>query len=252
MPAVPSTVPWRFYDDLARWWPLVSPPEDYEEEAREYARLLATAVRPVRTVLELGSGGGHNAVHLKRLFDLTLADVSAGMLACSRALNPECAHVQADMRTLRLAQAFDAVFVHDAIEYMTTEADLAAAMATAFVHCRPGGLALFAPDHTAETFEPSTDCGGYDGPDGRGIRYLEWSYDPDPTDTQVTTEYAFILREAGGDVSSVAETHVGGLFPRDTWVRLIQQAGFRVEMVAERTSEERTPRTFFLGHREPL
>jgi hypothetical protein len=39
------------------------------------------------------------------------------------------------------------VFVHDAVAYMTTERELRAAIETAFVHCRPGGAALFAPDH---------------------------------------------------------------------------------------------------------
>jgi SAM-dependent methyltransferase len=247
-----SALPLRFYSDLARWWPLISPVGEYEAEAREFARLLTGAVRTVRTVLELGSGGGHNAFHLKRQFQLTLTDTSGEMLVLSQQLNPECAHVQGDMRALRLAQAFDAVFVHDAIDYMTTEADVAAVMRTAFAHCRPGGIALFVPDQTAETFAPSTDCGGHDAPDGRGVRYLEWSYDPDPSDTTITTEYAFLLRESDGSVSSVAETHLGGLFPRASWVGLVQQAGFRAEMAIERTDDDREPRTIFIGHRDPL
>ena len=28
----------RLYDDLTSWWPLLSAPEDYEEEAEFYAR----------------------------------------------------------------------------------------------------------------------------------------------------------------------------------------------------------------------
>ena len=42
------------------------------------------------------------------------------------------------MRTLRLATTFDAVFVHDAVCYITTEEDLRAVADTAFVHTRPG------------------------------------------------------------------------------------------------------------------
>src|SRR3712207_7634231 len=41
------------------------------------------------------------------------------------------------------------------IVYMTTEADLRRAIETAFVHCEPGGAALFAPDHVRENFRPS-------------------------------------------------------------------------------------------------
>ena len=117
----------RFYGELAEWWPLVSPPEDYAEEAAEYARLLAAHPRPVVEVLELGSGGGHNAVHLRAHFTLTLVDQSASMIEQSRRLNPGCEHHVGDMRAIRLDRAFDAVFIHDAIDYLTTEDDLAAA-----------------------------------------------------------------------------------------------------------------------------
>lgn len=239
----------RFYADLARFWPLLSPVEEYAEEAAEAARVLRTAARPVEEVLELGAGGGHNAFHLRRWFRMTLADLSPDMLACSRALNPECEHVEGDMRTLRLGRAFDAVFVHDAVDYMASEADLSAAIATARAHLRPGGLVLLAPDHTAETFAPATTCGGTDGPDGRGIRYLEWAHDPDPSDGRASVEYAFVVREADGRVEVHGETHTVGLFARATWLRLLEANGLRAEAVEERTTEERAPRTFFVGRR---
>ena len=134
----------KMYDELATWWPLLSAPADYEEEAAFYGDTLAAACdRPPRTVLELGSGGGNNASHLKARFDMVLVEPSEGMRAVSRALNPECEHVDGDMRTARLGRQFDAVFVHDAVCYMTTESDLRLAIETAFVHCRPGGAALF-------------------------------------------------------------------------------------------------------------
>ena len=143
----------RFYGDLAVWWPLISPPEEYAEEAAFAASVLRSASIPVREVLELGSGGGHNAVHLKVSFAMTLVDLSDEMLAVSRRLNPECDHHPGDMRTVRLGRTFDAVFVHDAVDYMTSEVDLRRAVETAFAHCRPGGIAVFVPDCTRESFE---------------------------------------------------------------------------------------------------
>jgi SAM-dependent methyltransferase len=238
-----------FYGELAAWWPLISPPGDYEEEAAEAAAVLQTAAVGVRDVLELGSGGGHNAVHLKQHFTMTLVDLSNGMLDVSRRLNPECEHRQGDMRTLRLGRHFDAVFIHDAVDYMTTEEDLRQALETAFVHCRPDGIAVFLPDCTTETFVPDSDHGGTDAPDGRGVRYLEWSWDPDPHDTWALTEYAFLLREADGSVRAVHDTHRLGLFPRDTWLRLLASVGLEPEAVQERTTEDRPPRTFFVGRR---
>lgn len=65
-------------------------------------------------ILELGCGGSNNAYHLKGSYQMTLTDLSESMLAVSRQLNPECTHLQGDMRVLRLGMTFDAVFVHDA------------------------------------------------------------------------------------------------------------------------------------------
>jgi hypothetical protein len=153
------------------------------------------------------------------------------------------------MRSVRLGRDFDAVFVHDAVDYMTSEADLRRAIETAFVHCRPSGVAVFVPDCTAETFEASSDHGGSDGADGRGVRYLDWTWDPDPGDTWSVTEYAFLLRDAEGAVHVVHETHRLGLFGRDVWLRLLGQAGFDTTAVTEVTTEDRTPRELFVGRR---
>ncbi len=216
------------YGDYVDWYRLIDPPDDHREEAAAFQAAFERAVDPApRTLLELGSGAGHNAVHLKQRFRCTLADLSPGMLELSRALNPECEHVEADMRALRLERTFDAVLVHDAVMYMTREAELVAAARTAFVHTRPGGAAVFAPDCTRETFRDTTEVIEADD-GGRSVRGLEWSWDPDPDDDTMTTEYVLLLRE-GGEVRSVHDRHVEGLFSRDTWRRVLEGVGYRVE-----------------------
>lgn len=239
----------RFYTDLAGWWPVISSPDEYGEEAAEALRHLRAARRTVREVLELGSGGGNNAVHLKADLALTLVDLNPEMVAVSERLNPGCAHGVGDMRTVRLDRTFDAVLIHDAVDYMLSEADLRAAMVTAFEHCRPGGVAVLIPDATAESWEPGTDHGGHDAPDGRAARYLSWDWDPDPADQRVATEYAFVLREADGRTHVVHETHHSGLFPEATWLRLLTEVGFRPGAETERTDDDRPPRTIFVAHR---
>ena len=129
------------YDELVPWYRLLDPPEDHADEAASYLAALDSALPPgAATLLELGAGAGHNALFLKPRFRCTLSDLSPGMQQLSRELNPDCEHVLGDMRTLRLGRSFDAVFVHDAIGYMTTPEDLLAALTTAFVHTRPGGV----------------------------------------------------------------------------------------------------------------
>ena len=222
----------RLYSELAGWFHLLTAPEDYEEEAAEIVRLAEEAGEgELRTLLELGSGGGNNASHLKHRFDCTLTDLSEQMLEVSRGLNPECEHVEGDMRTLRLGRTFDAVLAHDAIVYMTTEADLRAVFATAFEHLRPGGVAVFLPDCVRETFAEQTRHGGHDG-GGRSLRYLEWTHDPDPADSTYEVDFAIVLREDG--TTRVVHQHfVEGLFDEAEWLAWLREAGFepRVERV---------------------
>jgi hypothetical protein len=144
----------RLHSELADWWPLVSPSTDYADEARIYSELLCCGRAPAPRLhaLELGSGGGHCSLHMRDGLVFTLSDVSPEMLAPSRGLQPDREHALGDMRTMRLGREFDAVFVHDAIMYMTTSADLEAACRTAFVHSSRGGVALLLPDFVRETF----------------------------------------------------------------------------------------------------
>ncbi len=226
----------KLYTELAGWWPVLSSPEDYAEEADFFLRHIVWSCKNIpKTMLELGSGGGNNASHLKNHFKMTLVDISPGMIEVSKKLNPECQHIQGDMRNIRLNRQFDAVFIHDAIGYMLSEDDLFSALETAYVHCHPGGVALFAPDHTRETYKNSTSHGGHDR-DERSMRYLEWTYVPDPTDNQYISEMVYLLKD-GDKVQSVYDRHVMGLFTHKTWLELIQRAGFVAKAIPFEHSE---------------
>jgi SAM-dependent methyltransferase len=168
---------------------------------------------------------------------MTLVDLSPGMLAVSRELNPECEHIQGDMRTVRLGRTFDAVFVHDAIAYMTTAQDLHQVVKTACVHCRPGGVALFCPDSTKESFCPYTRHGGHDGHD-RALRYLEWVWDPDPADSTCVVDFAYLLRDSRGAVRVEQDRHFCGLFARADWLQFLAEVGFDPQMLTSDDDEE--------------
>lgn len=245
----------KLYHELASWWPLLSNPADYEEEAGIFTRAILDTLPGAQTMLELGSGGGNNASFLKRRFSMTLSDRAPGMLAVSRQLNPGLPHHEGDMRSLRLGQQFDVVFIHDAVMYLTSEADLRAAMTTAYVHTRPGGMVLLVPDHTTETFKPSTEHGGDDGENlvppipGRALRYMEWTYDPDPSDTHYIVDFAYLLREGDQAVRVVHDRHIDGIFPRATWLRLLEQVGFRASSLPFDHSEVEGITEMFVGIR---
>lgn len=240
---------YRLYQDLAEWWPLISPPAEYAAEAAYLAAVLESALPPAPAVLDLGSGGGNVAVHLKWHARLTLVDISESMLAVSRRLNPGCDHRQGDMRTVRLGVSFDAVLVHDAVDYMTTEDDLRQVIETAFAHCRPGGLALFVPDHTAESFSAAAGSGGGSDPSGRQASFREWTWDPDPGDSWVQAEYEFNLRSANGAVQTVHETHRLAAFAGADWARLLEAAGFVLDPGLADVAAGRRPENVFIARR---
>ena len=238
----------RLYSDLAHWWPLFSPPGPYAEEAADLLPTLqAAADAPSRTVLELGSGGGSLASHFKGVFQLTLSDRSPQMLAISRTVNPECEHVLGDMRSLDLGRTFDIVFIHDAIMYALDAESVRATLATAARHCRAGGGVVVVPDEVRETYEPDTSHGGEDGAGGRGLRYLEWSWDPDPSDTTTETAWVFMLRNESGAVDVDYDRHQFGLFAREAWLTWLAEAGF-----GESTSRiDPWRRDVFVGRKRP-
>ena len=214
------------YGELAPWFHLLTAPADYEEEAEVYSRIFLDRVEGgVRSVLEMGSGGGNSASHMKAWFEMTLTDMSPAMLEVSKTINPELQHIEGDMRTMRLDRTFDAVFVHDAASYLTRRRDMAAAIETAAYHLRPGGVALFMPDWVRERFTAKTSHGGHDDPtDSKGLRYLEWFHTPSATGDTYLVDYAYLLRE-GEDVRAVHDRHTCGAFPTELWLENLSKAG---------------------------
>ena len=177
----------RLYDDLAHLWPIISPPEEYLVEAQEWLDVIRSrldigpgAGRGLPTLLELGCGGGHLLSHLTAHFITEAVDISPAMLEISRELNPQTLHHLGDMRSVRLGRTFDVVAIHDAVNYMTTEGDLRAAIATAAEHLNPGGVALFAPDCIRETFDGPRVVEWTREAEDRSVTFIEYMAKPQP------------------------------------------------------------------------
>ncbi len=224
----------RLYNEFAHLWPVISPPEDYAEEAEHWRAALSDRLAPGRQrILELGCGGGHLLSHLTGDFEAEAVDISPQMLELSRKLNPGVVHHLGDMRTVRLPEKFDAVLAHDAISYMLTEEDLRAVFATARAHLRPGGVFLAAPDLVRDTFRPRVlqwPGRPQSSPDGPTVTVEESIMSPDPADTVMESLFVYTIVENG--VTRIEEDlHLSGLFPIATWLRLLEEAGFDPEVM---------------------
>ena len=233
--------PPRLYADLARLWPALSPPEDYAAEAAELERLLSERLGGgALKLVEFGAGGGSTLAHLSKLghrggrHDVTAIDLSPAMLGLAASHAPGLRTVEADMRSVTLPDAgtFDAVLAHDAIDYLLTEEDLAAAARAASRLLRPGGGFLAAPTYTAETFEPGEAAADVVLLAGGGEAAEEVSYTTtvEPADHGFRMTISLTVRGAAG-VEEVEDVHDCGLFPEAVWREALDSAGMTADVV---------------------
>ena len=219
---------WRWYGDLAWTWPMISRPEEYEQETETFCELIREFSRiPVRTVLDIGCGGGHNDYHVKKHFQVTGVDISADMLDIARTLNPEAEYLEGDMRTMRLSRLFDAVAIFDAINYMQTPDELRAAFQTGYEHLKPGGVLITFVEDTPDRFDQNRTDVGTTVRDGVEVTFVANYYDPDPDDTTYETTCIFLVRKDGKQDVHV-DRHRCGLFPMGVWLEILEQTGFEV------------------------
>ena len=246
----------RLYDDLAHLWPIISPPEEYLVEAQEWLdvirsrRNVAPAGGALPTLLELGCGGGHLLSHLTPHFVTEAVDIAPRMLEISQRLNPQTRHHLGDMRTIRLGRGFDVVAIHDAVNYMTTEADLRAAIAAAAAHLNPGGLLLLAPDCIRETFTGPRVVEWTREAEDRSVTFIEYMSKPQPDATTIESVFIFII-DHDGRLQVESDRHTGGLFPMATWLNLLAEAGLDGEYVQTNAYEGGFGGNLFVGCKPP-
>jgi ubiquinone/menaquinone biosynthesis C-methylase UbiE len=216
----------RLYKDLAWLWPTMSPPEDYIEEAEFLTGLIRNHLDyEPKSMLHLGCGGGHMDMTFKKHFTITGIDKSTAMLDLARRLNPECEYILGDMTDLDLRRSFDIALIYDSVNYMLSEAQLTAVFETAFRHLKPGGLALTVVEQTPHSFRQNNTKVQHRQKGGIELTYIEHWYDPDPSDTTYETIYIYLIRK-DGHLSIEHDLHACGIFPLDTWERLLRTVGF--------------------------
>jgi SAM-dependent methyltransferase len=222
----------RLYEDLAWLWPMWGDPEEYADYCSHAVRLIRQhALIPVRSLLNIGCGGGKNVFNLKREYHVTGLDLSPRMLELARELNPECEFVQDDMRTFALDRTFDAVLLDDAISYMVTRADLLAAFAAAWQHLCPGGVMVVNPDETKETFVQNqtvvTPAAARTKAANVDVVFVENSYDPNPEDDHYEGTMIYLIRE-GGKLRVEVDRHILGLYTLQVWRETLTEVGFKI------------------------
>ena len=233
------------YQEIASWWPLLSAPEDYEEEAAFYLRaLLDGCARKPRTLLELGSGGGNNASYMKARVRRGRAGRSLARHARGepRAQPRVRARRRATCARCGSAATFDCVFVHDAVTYMTTEADLRqrhrdrvrALQARRRRALLPGPRARELPARrptTAATTarEPARAALSRMGVGSRSRRH------------HLHRRLRLSAARRRRHMRVEHDRHVEGLFARADWLRWLEEAGFQRASPCRSTTPSSSP-----------
>ncbi|HUT53766.1 MAG TPA: hypothetical protein VM658_10265 [bacterium] len=78
------------------------------------------------------------------------------------------------------------------------------------------------------------------------MTYIEYSHDPDPEDTMIESIVFFLIHDRDG-LRIEPDRHVTGLFPRATWLRLLDEAGFDVEQRSFRLEAMERPYELLVG-----
>ena len=220
----------RLYDDMAWIWPVMSLPEHYREESEFYARIIMEmSGGKAKTVLNLGTGGGHNDSHLKRIFRVTGVDASVKMLELAKKLNPEVEYHHADMRSVRLNRIFDAVIIFDSIVYMLTDEDLQALFRTAAEHLESGGIVVAYHETLREYFREYTRV-DTNTRDNMTVSYVEHCHDPAPDDETVQTDLVYIIHR---DNRRIIETdlHITRIIHLQQLLDIIKSCGFETRLI---------------------
>lgn len=226
----------RLYKDLAWTWPIISPPEEYIEESEKYKEaILKYSKIPVETLLNLGCGGGHVDWTLKKYFRITGVDISQDMLRLAKKLNPEVTYLKGDMRKYRLKKKFDAVLIHDSINYMLTEKDLKLVFGTGYMYLKPGGVLITFVEQHGRLKQNKVDFSTHKK-DNIEITFIEHYYDADPKDTTYECTFIYLIRK-NKKIEIHADRHLCGIFTLNTWLTILRNVGFSVKKLKFKHSE---------------
>ena len=137
------------YESFASIYDRLMDDFDYDAWSRYYLRILEDAGYAGGDVCECGCGTGNMTLRLARAgLRVTACDLSPDMLMIAQAKDRKSVlripFIQQDMRRLALHRPVDAVLACcDAVNYLTSEADVKAFLRRVWSSLRPGGVIAF-------------------------------------------------------------------------------------------------------------
>ncbi len=236
----------RLYCELYYLVTLLSPPEEYAEEAAHWKSVLKEHLKDGQPILEYGVGGGFNMSHLKKDFDMTAIDISSEMLDVCRLLNPEVGLHLGDMRDFKMDKKFDAVLIHDAVSYLLSEDDIYKTFKNAYHHLNKDGVLIISPDYYKDSFIGPKVSHVTRRKNSIELTYVEYCYDPEPDDSTIETLMTYYIKK-DNKLEIEFDKHTTGLFYKSVWLSSMEKCGFRVEEKLFSLGIEKNPYLLIVG-----
>ncbi|MFH1336923.1 MAG: class I SAM-dependent methyltransferase [Candidatus Zixiibacteriota bacterium] len=219
----------RLYHDLSWMWEILVSEEEYIPEAEFVKKMVKMYQKGEgNELLDVGCGGGHHDLFLKKDFKVTGIDKNENMLEFARRRNPEVEYHWGDMQTFRLNRKFDVIMAMDMIMYNLTYSDLEKTLVNFSGHLKTGGVMIFFLEVLRENFQQNnTRFKKHHKGDLEAV-LIENQYDPDPSDTEFEFHLIFLIREKGKFRLEV-DLHKVGLFDLSKILEILKRLNFRVD-----------------------
>lgn len=132
------------FDSYGTYYNLLYRDKDYRAETNYVVQTLKKFGGNVKSILEFGSGTGiHGRLLAQTGYQVTGVELSPQMVARASVI-PGFSIQQGDIRQVRLNRTFDAaISLFHVMSYQVGNADILAALNSAAVHLKPGGVFIF-------------------------------------------------------------------------------------------------------------
>jgi SAM-dependent methyltransferase len=225
-----------FYQKLAKYYDQMYSFKDYEAEASRLHEFIQQHKRSKgNRLLDVACGTGGHLQFLKGKYEANGLDVSEVMLAVAKEKMPEIPLYQGSMVNMSIDQQFDVITcLFGSIGYLTTLDDLIGAIQSFSTHLVPGGVVLIEPMFTKETVKP--DAFGLTCVDLPEIKIARAG--SSAVDGDIAYLNFHFLLATKDRVEHFVDPSPMGVFPRNTFLRIMEESGLETKFVDSGLSKE--------------
>lgn len=220
------------YKRFAKYYHLLHPPKDYQEEVRRLTALIKQHLRSDgKDLLDVACGTGDHLSYFKKAFLCTGIDINASMISVARKKVKGVTFRKGDMTNFSLSKKFNVITCLGAsINYVKTRANLQRTVNNFARHLKPGGVLIIEPYWPKSKLKKERihmNC--YDRKNIKVFRITMAKI----KDNILTREKYTVIAEKGKDVRQFSDKRTSGLFEKDEMLNTMKKAGFKVKFLAK-------------------